>query len=158
MPYLDGSTETRLAAAGSIVAHFTTLRARKFMNRATRICINFWPSSYYVDTRAQSKHGTKINESEEVLRKIINHHLFFYPAPCSNKNWRRGGAPDTGVPFGSGDIFRLILWRSVSTGARKLNADKETTSTGILLSCFSLQWTFRAPTNWATQAVCFNAG
>ena len=29
VPFLDGSTETGLAAAGSILAHFTTLRAQK---------------------------------------------------------------------------------------------------------------------------------
>ena len=55
VPYLDGSTETGLAAAASIVAHFTTLRARKFMKRAFRICINFCPSSKFVGTRSQSK-------------------------------------------------------------------------------------------------------
>ena len=55
VPYLDGSTETGLAAAGSIVAHFTTLRAQKYMKRAFRICINFCPSSKFVGTRAQSK-------------------------------------------------------------------------------------------------------
>ena len=55
VPYLDGSTETGLATAGSTVAHFTTLRAQKFMKRATRICINFCHSSNYVATRAQSK-------------------------------------------------------------------------------------------------------
>ena len=36
------------------------------MNGATRNCINFGPSSYYVITRAQSKRGTEITESEEV--------------------------------------------------------------------------------------------
>ena len=53
--YLDGSTETGLAAAGSIVAHFATLRAQKYMKRAFRICINFCPCSKFVGTRAQSK-------------------------------------------------------------------------------------------------------
>ena len=55
-----------LWAVGSTVAHFTTLGARKFMNRTTRICINFWPSSNYVVTRARGKRGTKRSESEEV--------------------------------------------------------------------------------------------
>ena len=68
--FLGGSTESRFAAIGSIVAHFTTLRAQKFMNRATRICINLSPSSYYVDMRAQSKRGTKITESEEVYKSV----------------------------------------------------------------------------------------
>ena len=31
VPYLEGSMEAGLAAAGSIVAHFTTLRAQKFI-------------------------------------------------------------------------------------------------------------------------------
>ena len=39
----------------STVAHFTTLGAQKFMNRATRICINFCSSSNYVATRARGK-------------------------------------------------------------------------------------------------------
>ena len=64
---LYGSTETRFSAVWSTVAHFTTLGARKFMNRTTRICINFWPSSNYVVTRARGKRGTKKTESEEVL-------------------------------------------------------------------------------------------
>ena len=37
------------------------------MNRATRICINFWPSSNYLVTRARGKRGTKKSELEEVL-------------------------------------------------------------------------------------------
>ena len=53
--FLGGSTESRFAAVGSTVAHFTTLGARKFMNRATRICINFCSSSNYVATRARGK-------------------------------------------------------------------------------------------------------
>ena len=48
-------TESRFAAVGSTVAHFTTLGARKFTNRATRICINFCSSSNYVATRARGK-------------------------------------------------------------------------------------------------------
>ena len=36
------------------------------MYRATRICINFLPNSNYEATRAQSKRGTKMIESEEV--------------------------------------------------------------------------------------------
>ena len=51
----NGSTEIRSAAVGSTVAHFTTLGAQKFMNRATRICINFCSSSNYVATRARGK-------------------------------------------------------------------------------------------------------
>merc|ERR1711894_462466 len=55
VPRLNGSTVSRFAAVGSTVAHFTTLGARKFMNRATRICINFCSSSNYVVTRARGK-------------------------------------------------------------------------------------------------------
>ena len=64
---LGRSTECQFTAIWSTADHFITLRARKYINRATRICINFWPSSYYVDTRAQSKRSTKITESEEVV-------------------------------------------------------------------------------------------
>ena len=68
---LDGSTESQFAAVGSIVAHFTTLGAWKYMYRATRICINFLPNSNYEATRAQSKRGTKMIESEEVFANIF---------------------------------------------------------------------------------------
>ena len=55
VPRLNGSTESRFAAVGNTVAHFTALGAQKFMNRATRICINFCSSSNHVATKARGK-------------------------------------------------------------------------------------------------------
>ena len=87
---LDGSTESQFAAVGSIVAHFTTLGAWKYMYRATRICINFLPNSNYEATRAQSKRGTKMIESEEVYNsqtpKTRCHSITTEPL---NRLWRK---------------------------------------------------------------------